>query len=187
MPNPIIVGKELIDKTAFEIVQYFGYEQLTARSIANKIGCSTKPIYRIYKNMDELKCELLEETAKYLRSYISLYKKMNNPLLDCSLAYISFIRSEKKLFEFIISEENSKIMNSVYYKDEFYKLLSDECVSKNYSIEKLEEVAEQIIIYTYGLAMMVYINASNWPEDDVITHMRGFLKNVLTGLEKETL
>lgn len=186
MANPIIIDKELIDKTAFDIVQRQGIEMLSARNIANQIGCSTKPIYRVYENMDELKKKVLETTAKYLQSYISVYHKTGNTLLDSALAYISFICLEKQLFRFIIMTDNQQIMDSAYYKHEFSQLLKIECKDKHFTSQKLEEVAEQIIIYTYGLAMMLYMNTKNWSEEMVTNNLKMFVENMTTGMEEDT-
>ena len=46
-----------IDKildTAFAMTREEGFANVTARKVAAKAGCSTQPIFRVYKNMEEL-------------------------------------------------------------------------------------------------------------------------------------
>ena len=48
------VTEQMILDTAFEMVKEGGFESITARKVAERAGCSTQPIFRVYKNMDEL-------------------------------------------------------------------------------------------------------------------------------------
>ena len=55
----IMARKEMItiDKildTAFAMTREEGFANVTARRVAAKAGCSTQPIFRVYKNMEEL-------------------------------------------------------------------------------------------------------------------------------------
>ena len=52
------ITKEDIIQAAFEILQEEGIEQVTARKLAAKANCSTQPIFRVYRNMEELTEEL---------------------------------------------------------------------------------------------------------------------------------
>ena len=40
--------------TAFAMTREEGMSNVTARKVAAKVGCSTQPIFRVYKNMEEL-------------------------------------------------------------------------------------------------------------------------------------
>ena len=40
--------------TAFAMTREEGFANVTARKVAAKAGCSTQPIFRVYKNMEEL-------------------------------------------------------------------------------------------------------------------------------------
>ena len=52
------VTKNDILEAAFSILQEEGIEQVTARKLAARANCSTQPIFRIYKNINELIEEL---------------------------------------------------------------------------------------------------------------------------------
>ena len=45
---------QMISDTAFAMTREEGFSNVTARRVAAKAGCSTQPIFRVYKNMDEL-------------------------------------------------------------------------------------------------------------------------------------
>ena len=42
------ITKDMLIDVAFELVKEEGSENLTARKLASKAGCSTQPIFRIY-------------------------------------------------------------------------------------------------------------------------------------------
>ena len=61
----IMARKETITRnylfdTAFGMLREEGIENITARKLAARAGCSTQPIFRLYNNMEELWQELFE-------------------------------------------------------------------------------------------------------------------------------
>ena len=54
---------------AFTLLQEEGIGQVTARKLAAKAGCSTQPIFRIYKNMEELMEELFIKACDFFQEY----------------------------------------------------------------------------------------------------------------------
>ena len=52
MPAVKKITRESIINGAFDVLREKGYSALNARSVAEKTGCSTQPIYNSFKNMD---------------------------------------------------------------------------------------------------------------------------------------
>ena len=48
------IHKDFLVDTAFILAKQEGFENVTARKLAAKAGCSTQPIFRLYENMDDL-------------------------------------------------------------------------------------------------------------------------------------
>ena len=48
------ITKDYLFETAFQMLREEGIENITARKLAAKAGCSTQPIFRLYSNMEEL-------------------------------------------------------------------------------------------------------------------------------------
>ena len=51
MPPKPKITKDMILNTVLEITRKRGFEAVNARSIAEKLQCSTRPIFTCYKNM----------------------------------------------------------------------------------------------------------------------------------------
>ena len=63
MPSDKKITKKMIVNAGFEIFRKKGFDAVTARGIAKEINCSTQPIYLEFRNMDDLKTELVEKIA----------------------------------------------------------------------------------------------------------------------------
>lgn len=101
------ITKEAIMQAAFEILQEEGISQVTARKLAAKAGCSTQPIFRVYRGMEELIEELFGKACEFFQDfYAGMPRQTVTPFVNLGLAYIMFAQQHKKLFEFIFLSEN---------------------------------------------------------------------------------
>ena len=99
MPRKETITKSDILKAAFELAREEGMEEVTARHLATKAGCSTQPIFRLYKNMEEVLADVMTEAISFFDSFYAAYPKSQaTPFVNLGLAYISFAEKEKNLF-----------------------------------------------------------------------------------------
>ena len=73
MPPKPKITKDMILNTVLEITRKRGFEAVNARSIAEKLQCSTRPIFTCYKNMEELKTEFLDLAFECLKVSCPIY------------------------------------------------------------------------------------------------------------------
>ena len=59
-PIPIITKQDIID-AGIQLIRENGISSVNARSLAKSLNCSTKPLFRVYKNMEELKKDIKKE------------------------------------------------------------------------------------------------------------------------------
>ena len=64
MPASCKLTKEAIIKKAVVVVNKKGWDAINARDLASALKISTKPLYRIYQNMDEIKNDMYKEIYK---------------------------------------------------------------------------------------------------------------------------
>lgn len=96
-----ITMQNILD-TAFEMTREEGFSNVTARKVAAKAGCSTQPIFRVYRNMEELWAAVYEKAVEFFQDYYDLYPRTGNaPFTNLGMAYIAFAREEKHLFEIL--------------------------------------------------------------------------------------
>lgn len=111
---------DTILETAFAMTREEGFANVTARKVAAKAGCSTQPIFRVYKNMEELWEAVYLKAAAFFQDYYSLYPRTGKaPFSNLGMAYIAFAREEKNLFELLF-------VSDVKNKKSMYELLNGE-------------------------------------------------------------
>ncbi len=100
------ITKEDIVSAAFAILQEEGAQAVTARKLAAKANCSTQPIFRVYKNMEELTEELFGRACDFFREYYQSFSRQTvTPFVHLGFVYIKFAREHKQLFQFIFLSE----------------------------------------------------------------------------------
>lgn len=133
--------KETITKgdliqAAFMILQEDGIEQVTARKLASKANCSTQPIFRIYRNMEELIEELFGKACEFFHDYYERFPRQTvTPFVNLGQAYIKFAAEHNKIFEFVFlsSERFGRSMydlvngNGGYVSREIHAATSQGC------------------------------------------------------------
>lgn len=106
MARKISITKELLLDNAFEIMRQEGLEEVTARKLAAKAGCSTQPIFRVYNTMDEMYDELFTMAIVYFADFYAGYPSTSTvPFVNLGLAYINFAAKEPKLFSVLFLQE----------------------------------------------------------------------------------
>ena len=117
-------------ETAFLMTREEGFSQVTARKVAARAGCSTQPIFRTYKNMDELCESVYEKASLFFRDFYSVFTKTSQvPFVNLGMAYIAFARKEKHLFELLF-------LNRAKYGKSMYELLNQDKGNVVYEITK---------------------------------------------------
>lgn len=103
------ISKVDILTSAFEMTCEEGWEQVTARKLAQRAGCSTQPIFRSYKSMEELGDDIFIMAKDYFSEYASPYQDYHiTPFVSLGLAYINFAKEHKQLFRLLFLNKDRK-------------------------------------------------------------------------------
>lgn len=93
-------------ENAFAMTREEGFSNVTARKVAAKAGCSTQPIFRVYKNMEELWSAVYQKAVLFFQDYYDLFPRTGTvPFSNLGMAYIAFAREEKNLFRLLFLSE----------------------------------------------------------------------------------
>lgn len=103
------ITREKVIQAAFEELRANGTEKWNARTIARRAGCSTMPLFRLFKNMEEIRNEVIARAERVYESYINEGLKESLAYRGAGRAYIRFAREEPQLFKALcVSEEFTK-------------------------------------------------------------------------------
>ena len=102
MPPKPKINRQMILDASFEIVREQGHEMINARTIAEKLGCSTQPVMYNFKTIEEIREETYNLADEYHTGFIMPKgDKGYDPLLELGMNYIRFGYEEKNLFRFL--------------------------------------------------------------------------------------
>lgn len=160
-PQPSVYSKSQIITAALQILREQGWNGVSARAIAKKIGSSTMPIYSHVQSMEALEKELRREALEILKSF-QTHPYTEQPLLNLALGYVIFAREEKKLFQFLYLEkpEGSEWGAQTSMKDIFWNRFGQES-EEGKALAQLEPLKQEALvrytwIFTHGLATLAH-------------------------------
>ena len=156
MPPKVKFEKASIVNAAFEIVRKNGWQGLSARSIAEELKSSTRPIYSHLKSMNNLEEEVVKKAMELLEEYIRT-PRTGDKWLDQGYGYVLFAKREKYLFKAIFDEKHNHLYKR-FSAEIFTKLgedLSDDPDFKVLPEEHQTNMRKVRWVYVHGLASLL--------------------------------
>jgi AcrR family transcriptional regulator len=103
MPPKTKITKEDIVTATLNLVRENGEMGLNARNIANKLNCSTQPIFSNFSSLEDLKKVVTERAYNLYLEYLENEVKQSKfPKYKAfGMGYIRFAKQEKELFKFL--------------------------------------------------------------------------------------
>lgn len=159
MPPKAKITKDMILNTVLDITRASGFEAVNARSIADKLQCSTRPIFTCYENMDELKHDFLDFAFEFYDQYVADYSSSVDVSshLILPLSYIEFAREEIHLFKLLFINDMDLNMKGT---TDFYKEIGNEKKAKIFSdaigveFERAKVIFLDLFLYAHGIAVL---------------------------------
>lgn len=189
LPPKIRITQEQIINTSISIVKERGMENLNARAIAEKIGCSVHPIFRIYKSMDGLKVEVYKKIEKiYNETMYEAMSDSDNGFLNMGLAYIEFAKKEKNLFKLLFmsdafeSKSMLEIVGSTEGDDDVIEMISK---MTGLSTQLSKELYAGIWLTTHGIASMYATNNCCFSDGEIRRLLDNSFKGLMMKLKSE--
>ena len=160
-PKARITEKEII-AAAVELLRECGEESLNARALANKLGCSTQPIFSNFESMDSVYAAVIKAADDLYNEYLRQETKSGTyPAYKASgMGYIRFAREEKELFKLLFMRDRSfEPMPLSFKPDPVVELIQK---TTGYSYEKAERFHLEMWVAVHGIASMIATNFLDW-------------------------
>lgn len=180
MPPKVKITKSMILNAALKITQETGFESINARSIANKLQCSTRPMFTCYKNMEELKKDFLDFAFEYYNQYAADYNTSTKvkPCLLLPLSYIAFAKEETHLFKLLFIDDMDLDM---VIANDFYKEIGNVEKAKAFSkmigveLERAKKIFLDLFLYSHGIAVLTATGKISLDHKDIEKMLLNFL------------
>ena len=169
-PKPKFTREEIID-AAFKIADEQGVDKLTARELGNKLGSSPRPIFTIFKDMDELKREIKNKANDVLLEYLEEAEHYQPLYKQAVKEIIRFAVEHRNLFEIVFLSEDRKMINfegmAVRYKDiidRYFNLLK---VDYQLTDRDVMVMFKHSCVYIYGIGVMCAENICTFTDEQL--------------------
>ena len=100
MPPKAKITRDMIIDAGFAIAREQGIEQVSARTVSERLGCSTQPVMYHFTRIEDMKRAVYQRADEYHTAYL-MEARDGHPLLDIGLNYIRFAHEEKYLFRLL--------------------------------------------------------------------------------------
>lgn len=173
MPPKFKFTRDEITNAALNVTRKNGISGLTARALAAELGCSVKPIFGLFKNMEEVGQEVFIASDLLYQNYLreDMAKGKYSPYKASGMAYIRFAKEERELFKLLFMRDRSreKIEEN---KEEIRPLM--QLIQQNLRISEDEAYLFhlEMWLYVHGIATMIATSYLDWDDE--------FISRVLT-------
>ncbi|OZV11308.1 TetR family transcriptional regulator [Tissierella sp. P1] len=171
MPPKPLTNKEAILRAAISIVREQGMEGINARSIASALNCSTKPLFRVYENMEALKQDVITQLNIYYNTFMEARMSNDNRLLMQGIAYIEFARQEKNIFNTLFMNKAcaGKSIKDILDADWNQLSILNAKEITGLSLENARNLFRDVWLYSHGIATQIVSDDIDLPYEEVIT------------------
>lgn len=183
MPAVVELSKDRIVKVAVKMVNEKGWDSINARSLAASLGVSTKPLYRIYSNMDEIKEDIYKEISHQYDEFLTSRIDSKKALLTLCIAYVEFAQEYKNLFISLFLSNNLKwktienVLDEKWNQGAIINLVN----KHGYSFEEAKNLFMNMWLYANGLATLIATNDITMDDQEVLIRLVKYYKILVKG------
>ncbi|MBE7067651.1 MAG: TetR/AcrR family transcriptional regulator [Ruminococcaceae bacterium] len=184
MPPKARFSQEQIVEEAYQLVREQGFDALSARSLAARLGTSTAPLFTAFQNIEEISLQVTKQAIALYDRYMQEGLKHEIPFKGAGLKYIEFAKDEPELFKLLFMRESTTSQPSHYLPAGFpYETKIVQMVSDSYGIEQkqVKHIYNHLSVYTHGLAVLFAQGQSVFTMEDV----SNMLSEIYHALRKE--
>ena len=135
MPPKAKFSKEEIVAAALDTVREKGFDALTTREVAARLGVSTRPIFTFFKSMDELKAEVFKAAESVYRSYTERGLSEKVPFFGFGRESLNFVFDEPELYRLLFLTRSTDESNNAVSTIEHFKASVREPVMRIYGVD----------------------------------------------------
>lgn len=173
MPKAKIL-KDMVIDAAFEIARESGIDNVNARTVSEKLGCSTQPVMYHFKTIEELKAAVYEKADEFHTGYLmSVRTPEDGVMMNIGLNYIRFAIEEPNLFRLLFQSGYAPENNLLEMIDSpmLEPVISVMREEMSLDTEKTKEVFLILAMFAHGYASIIANNSLEFDEKLIASHL----------------
>ena len=168
--------KEEILEVTLDFIRINGIKEISARTIARELNASTKVIFSLFGNMENL----IREVNQLAR---------NEFLHKVRIEYILFSKNEPKLFEWLFMNKSVEIEDFKdflpMYDYEYKKVIESIVNEYKISIKSAEKFYTHLFTYSHGIATLSVTGIYSFTEIEIIEATTEIARSLVKSFLKE--
>ncbi len=173
MPPKCKFTRAEVIESAFNIARTSGFEAITARSLGDRLGSSPRPVFSLFRSMEEVLAEVKASARALYNTYIEegLQQTDMPAFKGVGTGYIRFALEEPKLFQllFMREQEEKPTLSGILpvIDDNYGQILTS--VQRLYSLGPglSERFYRHLWIYTHGIAVLCATNMCTFTGEEI--------------------
>lgn len=154
MPPKPKFNKESIVEAAYEIAKEKGLAAITARRVANRLGCSVAPIYVNFATLDDLTEAVVRRVFTFTEELVAKHKGANL-FENMGKASLAFAREYPVLFRELTMEPNPYMASYETVENSILEALAAEESMRGLSLDERRRLLLKMRVFQMGLSAMV--------------------------------
>lgn len=189
MPPKAKFTREEIVNAAFEIVRRDGFEALTARGLGAELKSSARPIFTVFRSMEEVQAEVVKKARRLYESYEDREMSGQNAFKGSGTGYIRFAAEEPKLFRLFFMKEQSDVPDServLQTIDGYYEKILNAVESEyGFDRETAERVYLHMWLYSHGIAVSIATKICTFTEEQISGMLTEVCSSIIAKIKRE--
>ena len=189
MPAKVKVTREMIVDAAFAVARETGAANISARTVSERLNCSTQPVMYHFATIDELKRTVYAKADQYHSEYLmKLTSPQEGVMLGIGLNYIRFAMEEPHLFRFLFQSDyfSGATLLELIDAEELAPVLSAIQGALQLGMEQTKKVFLTIFLFAHGYASIIANNSLQYDEALIHAHLERAYRGVVLAVQEET-
>ena len=174
MPAKVKVTNEMIVDAAFAVARETGAENVNARTVSERLNCSTQPVMYHFATIEALKRAVYAKADRYHSEYLMRTESpQKGVMLGIGLNYIRFAIEEPHLFRFLFQSDffRGSTLPELIDAEELSPVLSAMQGALGMDTEQTKKVFLTVFLFAHGYASIIANNALKYDEAIVRSHL----------------
>lgn len=188
MPAKVKATKEMIVDAAFEVARETGAENINARTVSERLDCSTQPVMYHFATIEALKRAVYEKTDNYHSEYLMNIKKTpKGAMLGIGMNYIRFAIEEPHLFRFLFQSDffNGSTLLELIDAEELTPVLLAMQRALGVDIEQTKKIFLTVFLFAHGYASIIANNSLKYNEELIKSHLEQAYRGAILATKEE--
>ena len=188
MPAKAKVTKEMIVDAALAIAREAGAENINARTVSDRLHCSTQPVMYHFATIEELKRTVYAKADLYHSEFLMDIKKTpKGAALGIGMNYIRFAIEEPHLFRFLFQSDyfSGRTLLELIDAEELSPVLSAMQGALGIGMEQTKKIFLTVFLFAHGYASIIANNALQYDEEMINSQLERAHRGAILAVREE--